>query len=512
VRDSGSRLGSRVSVLRNALSAYGNQALLALTVIAITPILYRKLGAAGFGTWSVILTFASVFTLVEIGFGRGISKLTAEHLAADRRKDLDETVGVGATTLGAVGVVCAATAAAVGFLASGLAPSSLTHEFTVGMVVLAVERLVYFPLGSYYAALQGYQRFDLRNLIGSINTVVFSAGALLAVLAGGGVVWLAVAFAVAHILQGVLALVFLRRVDPTLSLRPRVGARADRRRLVSLSSYVMFAESMTFISQRMDTVVIASVRNAAAAGPYAALLKLQTGLQSLTLPVIYQLMPMASGLWARDDRRELEKRLVLATRATLQVTLPVAAVFALFAGDIVDLWLGKGAADSATSILVVLMLAQIFVLLGAPAEQVLIGIGRVRTIGLLSVVEGPLNLALSIVLVKAYGAVGACLGTLATSGVIAPLKLPLAGRALGVSSRKLFVTSVVPAVASSLPTLGVIVAIRLLVGPGEGRFFLGAAAGLTLAAAVAVAQIGPQRLLALLRVGSPREPQTAIEA
>jgi O-antigen/teichoic acid export membrane protein len=223
-------------------------------------------------------------------------------------------------------------------------------------------------------------------------------------------------------------------------------------------------------------------------------------------------MPMASGLWARNDRRELENRLALATRATLQVTLPVAAVFAVFAGDIVDLWLGKSAGDSATSILVVLMLAQIFVLLGAPAEQVLIGIGRVRTIGLLSLVEGPLNLALSIGLVSAYGAVGACLGTLATSGVIAPLKLPLAGRALGVSSRRLLVSSIVPAVVSSLPTLGVIVAIRLLVGPGEGRFFFGAGAGLTLAAAVAVAQIGPQRLLALLRVRAAPEPQTAIEA
>ena len=512
MRDSGTRIGQRVSVVRNALSAYGNQALLALTVLAITPILYRHLGAGGFGTWSVILTFATVYTLVEVGFGRGISKLTAEYLAASRRRELDETVGVGVSTLGVVGIACAASAVAVGFLADGLAPASLSHDFTVGMSVLAVERLLYFPLGSYYAALQGHQRFDLQNLISSINTVVFSAGALLTVFVGGGVVGLAVAFSVAHILQGVLALVFLRRVDPALSLRPRLGSRAERRRLVSLSSYVMFAESMTFISQRMDTVVIASVRSAAAAGPYAALLKLQTGLQSLTLPVIYQLMPMASGLWARDDRRELQNRLALATRATLQVTLPVAAVFAVFAGDIVDLWLGKGAPDSATSILVVLMIAQVFVLLGAPAEQVLVGIGRVRTVGLLSMVEGPLNLAVSIVLVRAYGAVGACLGTLATSGVIAPLKLPLAGRALGASTRKLLVGSIVPAVVSSLPTLGIIVAIRLLVGPGDGRLIFGGCAGLGLALAVAVVQIGPQRLLALLRVRATPSPQAAIEA
>jgi O-antigen/teichoic acid export membrane protein len=501
-----------VSVVRNALSAYGNQALLALTVLAITPILYRHLGAGGFGTWSVILTFATVYTLVEVGFGRGISKLTAEDLAASRREQLQETIGVGATTLGAVGIACTASAFAAAFLATGLAPAALAHDFTVGLSVVAVERLVYFPLGSYYATLQGYQRFDLQNLISSINTVVFSAGALLSVFAGGGVVGLAVAFSVAHILQGLLALVLLRRIDPALSLRPRLGSRAERRRLVSLSSYVMFAESMTFVSQRVDTVVIASVRNAAAAGPYAALLKLQSGLQSLTLPVIYQLLPMASSLWARGDRPELQRRLALATRATLQVTLPVAAVFAVFARDIVHLWLGKNAPGSATNILVVLMIAQVFLLMGAPAEQVLVGIGRMRTVGLLSVVEGPLNLAVSIVLVRAYGAVGACLGTLATSGVIAPLKLPLVGRALGVSTWKLLFASVLPAVVSSLPSLGAIVAIRLLVAPGDGQLIFGGCAGLGLAAAVAIAQIGPQRLLVLLRMQAAPSPQAAIEA
>ena len=77
------------------------------------------------------------------------------------------------------------------------------------------------------------------------------------------------------------------------------------------------------------------------------------------------------------------------------------------------------------------MAAQILTMSGFPAEKVLVGIGRPKVVALLAVVEGLSNISISIVLVSAYGAIGAALGTLVTSGVLAPVKLPLACRATG---------------------------------------------------------------------------------
>jgi O-antigen/teichoic acid export membrane protein len=482
-------------VARNAMSAYVSRGLLAVSVLVLTPYLYRELGQAGFGTWSIVFTFATVFTLFEFGFARGSSKLVAQLLAEGRRAELGEMMGVAVVVMGVLGLVSAGVCVLIALVGTGLVPSGLANDFRQSLLILAAGRLVYSPFASYNAALQGYQRYDLSNTVGSLGTVVFTGLAIGAVAAGWGIVGVTTALVASYLVMAAAGTVFLRSADPELPLRPRLGDSETRRHLTAFGSYVLLADSMTFVGQRMDTLVIAAVRNAAAAAPYAAMLKLQSGVQSLTLPIVFQMMPMASDLWARGRSAEVARRLALAVRVALQATIPVAAALMLFSADVVDLWLGNDAPAVTEHILVVLMVAQIVLLAVAPAEQVLVGIGKVRAIAVFTLVGGLSNLALSIVLVWQYGAIGAAVGTLATSAVLAPFVLLFAARALGESSLRLLRVSVVPALVSSLPALGVMVALRLLLPAGTERLAVGAALGIGLATAVGALQLGPKRLL-----------------
>jgi O-antigen/teichoic acid export membrane protein len=475
------------------------------SVLVLTPVLFRGLGVAAFGTWSIVFTFGTVFSLGELGFARGITKVTAELAGTRRDDELARTFGIAVSLLTGRGALAALSAASVGFAASGLAASGYESAFRWGMVVLAAERLAYFPLSACGATLAGYQRYDLLNAAWMASNLGFAAAGVAVVASGGGVLAVVVAWAATHLAGGILQRVFLRRVNRTLRLTPRLGDRSARRTLLGFSSFVLFAESMTFIGQRMDTLVIAAIRNAAAAGPYAAVLKLQTGVQSLTLPFVYLLMPMTSDLWARGEAAAVRARVGLATRVSCQLTLPVAVALALFAGDIVHLWLGGGVPRTTSEILVVLMAAQIPALTAAPAEQVLVGIGRVRAIGLLALVEGFANLGVSIVLVQRYGAIGAAIGTLSTTAVLAPVKLPLVARALEYPLHRLMRDSVVPAVVASLPALGLMAAARLLLPAGTPRLCIGLAIGIAAALAAGIAAAGPARIRA--RLSEIRRPR-----
>jgi O-antigen/teichoic acid export membrane protein len=64
---------TRVSLLRNAAASYGTRAAMAGSVLVLTPVLFRGLGVAAFGTWSIVFTFGTVFSLGELGFARGIT-------------------------------------------------------------------------------------------------------------------------------------------------------------------------------------------------------------------------------------------------------------------------------------------------------------------------------------------------------------------------------------------------------------------------------------------------------
>ena len=493
-------------MLRNAITSYALRGLVGLSALALTPYLFRRLGEAGFGTWSVMLTLTTVYTVVTFGYVSAGGKLVAELRGKGDRARLESIARTSTGLMVLAGIGALAVACLLALLASGLAAEGEQSDFRLGLVLLGASMLLYFPGTAWGATLVGYGRYDRYNLAEGVAVVVFTAGTVIALESGGGVLGVAIAQASGYVMGGLTSLVLLRRTDPRLPLRPALADRATRREVAGFGSLTVLAEAMLFISLRMDTVVIAALRGAAAAAPFAAALKLQSGLQALTLPFLLLLLPAAAENWARGERERVREHLVLTTRAALQITLPLAFGLALFAPEIVDLWLGESAPAVTASIVVVLMAVQTVTLTTVAAEKVLIAVGRAKQIAVLAVVEGLANVALSIVLVAELGAIGAALGTLFTTAALAPLRFPLVSRAVSISMPRLLRGGLLTAVVSSLPAIGAMLAVWALLEPGPGRMAAGLAVGLGLATAVGIAQIGPRRIrgeLARRREGPP---------
>jgi O-antigen/teichoic acid export membrane protein len=489
---------ARGSLARNALTSYGERGLLLLSTLLLTPILFRALGTSGFGTWSVMVTLTTVFNMIELGVSAGLTKFVAERRAQDDRPGLDALVGVGVALMAAIGLAALAVSAAIALLGTGLAAPAERDAFRTGMLILGVAMFVRYPCVAYGAALTGYQRYDLYNAALATTTLVVGLGSIGVVVAGGGVLALAVVQAAALVAGGALHLVLLSRTDRDLALRPRLGTSAERRNLLGFSGFALLADTAVFVGQRMDAVIVAALRGAAATAPLAAAAKLQSGIVGLTLPVLNMLMPMTSDLAARGESEHVARRFLLATRITTQLTVPVAAAVACFATDVVDVWLGP-TAPAVTATIVAVLAVQTMFMAAVPAEKVLVGIGRVRTVGALNLLEGLTNVVLSILLVLRFGAVGAALGSLLASTLLGPLKFPVACRATGVPVRRLAREGLAPALAAAVPALLVMGAVRVGLEPGGGRLLLGVGGGLAVAAAAAVVQFGPGRLAALVR-------------
>jgi O-antigen/teichoic acid export membrane protein len=499
---------ARRRFLRNAVTSYGQTALLGLSALLLTPYLFRTLGTGGFGTWSVMFTLTAVFSVLEVGVAMGPTKFIAEHRAREDRAQLESTLGASVTIMGALGLLALAVSAVVAVFLTDLAASGEHGAFRAGMLVLGVAYLLRFPLVAYGAVLTGYQRYDLLNLSQAVLVLGSALGSVAAVEAGAGVLGVAIAYGAAYVASGLCYVGLARRLDPELRLFPRRADRAARRRLLSFSSFTLLADTMVMVGARLDTVVIAAIRSAASAAPFAAALKLNSAVQSLTLPVMNLMLPMVSELEARRQRELVVRRLVIATRVALQVTIPVALAVAFFSADIVNLWLGSDAPGVTDSIITVLAL-QSLMLSAVPAQKVLIGIGRARAVGIISTVEGLANLAISLVLVFEFGAIGAALGTMISSYLIGPANFPLACRATEYPVMRFLKASVLPAIVSSLPSIAAMLVVWLGLSPGVGRLALGSVLGVGIAATVALMQVGPRRAASELRaeLRRGREPE-----
>jgi O-antigen/teichoic acid export membrane protein len=493
---------------RNILSSYGLRALRAVSVLLLTPYLFRRLGLDGFGTWSVLFTIATVFSLIEYGATLGVTKHVAEHRGAGRPAAARETVVVGIELMTAIGVLALAVSAVLAFAADGLATPGESGAFRTGLLIIGAAQLVRMPGQALGATLMGIQRYDLFNIGEAVTVLSFLVGAIAAIELGGGLEALSLAFAVSLVL-GCWA-VLLRRADGALLAGPPRGSREVRRESLALTWRALLIDSMDFVAQRMDTLVVAALRSAAAAAPLAAATRLISGVQSLVLPFVGVLLPTISELDAAGRRDQVERQLVLSTRVVLHITLLTAGGLALFAGEIVELWLGPAAPAVTDDLVVLLMGVQLLVLPAAPAGRVLLGLGRLRAVTGLAAAEGVANLALSVALVSAWGVIGAAVATLVTSGLLVPLRIPLACRAAGARVQTLVHGALVPVLVACAPAAAVMGASRLLLDAGVVRVLVGLGGGWAIGAAAAAAQIGPRRLGAALRSARSGATESAV--
>jgi O-antigen/teichoic acid export membrane protein len=468
-------------------------------VLVLTPYLFRRLGVDGFGTWSILFTVATVFALVELGATVGVTKQVAEHSGSGHEPALRDLVGVSVALMSALGVLAFAVSLPLGLLADGLAADDFAGPFAGGMVLIGAAQLVRFPGQAYGATLMGLQRYDLFNAGEAVTVLSFLVGAVATIELGGGIAGLAAAYAGSLVLGAIVWLVLLRRCRPEALAAPRLGHPASRRAVVSFGWRSLLIDSMDFVAMRMDTLVVAALRDARAAAPLAAATRLISGVQSLILPFVGVLVPMVAESGAAGQHEAVRRQLLVATRVALQVTLLTAGGLALFATAVVDVWLGAEAPPVTDDLVVLLMIVQILILVPLPAGRVLLGLGRLRALTALAVVEGVGNLGLSIVLVSSYGALGAAVATLITSGLLVPVRLPLACRATGCSAARLAHDALLPGLAGCVPAAVVMAVASITLDPGLPQLAAGLGGGWVTGVATAALQLGPERLQALSR-------------
>lgn len=503
----------RRSITRNALTSYAERGVLLLTALLLTPYLFRELGVGGFGTWSVMFAIITAFNILEVGISAGITKFVAELGGEQRRAERLAVIRAGVLGMGAVGVAACAISVLVGQTADGLASAGERDAFAAGMIVLGLALLVRFPCVACGAALAGHQRYDLFNLSLVITSAGFAVVTVVLVEAGMGVFGVAIAWATALVAGAIAFVVALLRAEPGL-VHARRAHPGDGQALVRFSSLALLAESMVFMGQRLDPVLVAAIRDAEAAAPLAAGTRLRGGLQALTQPISKLLMPMTSDLWSRGREDEVFRRFSLATRLTVQITLPLAAWVAFFCGDIVDLWLGATAPDETAAIFAIFAAQAVF-MAAAPSEKVLVGIGRIRVIAWLTSAESLLSLATSVALTFAYGAIGAAAGSLLASMLLGPVKIPVACHALGRSTGTFLLQAVGRSLLSCFPALAAMAALLVWAEPGNARLAAGFAAAVGLTVLIGIVEAGPRRLvrgLRALRKASDPVPPPATRA
>lgn len=421
------RRGARTTGLKkNILSNWVLFGYTAVVGFFLTPFIVRSLGDTMYGVWGLLTSVVGYLGLLDVGVRLAVTRFVAGSVATGDHERASRYASTSVALFGLAGITAIA-------LSAGL--SAGVHVFfDIPEQVLRTARLVLLLGGSTVAltlmagtfggVVVACERFDLPNLT---ELAIQSARALMVVAilsSGGGLVGLAVLHLGLAFARLVINILLARHVYPELRISPAlIGSteRADIFRFgVSLTALTI-ASTLAFST---DSMVIATFLPVAMITPFAIGASLTQYARSIVGGISYVITPRSSRLQGVGDAEGIRRMVLAAGRGATLVLLPITITFLIRGTSFIELWMGEEYAVASSRVLWILSIALSFAAAREIASSSLVGLGRHAGLVPAMLVEGVVNVALSVFLVRRWSIYGVAWGTMLPSLAISLIFIP----------------------------------------------------------------------------------------
>lgn len=398
----------------------------------LTPFIVHSLGDVRYGIWSLVLSVVGYMGLADLGVRPSVGRYVNLYLGKEQPEKVNEVVNTALAFFLASGLALVVASGVLGWAFADLfpkVPADYLLEIRVVLLVLALSLLLGFLSSTVWCLVTAYERFDLFNGM-SVGVLAFrTAGIVLVLLRGGGLIGLALVTLGGEIVGLALAVLAAKRVCSFLRFRWHLASRARLKELVgfgiamlvnAISQRVIYFTSLLIVGWFLDTAEVT----------YFALgLMLAQHGRGLLGEVIRTMSPEILKQGGREDPAAVRWLTVRGTRVVMFFTLPLMVGFIALGREFMVVWMGNAAYARSGTVLMILALGQIVAMSAEVWRNMLSSIGHVWYVAGLGLVEAALSLVLGVAFawLLGWGINGVALGTLLPSVVFLGLVLPLVG-------------------------------------------------------------------------------------
>lgn len=399
-------------MVRNVFSNWLGFMVRGLITFALTPMLIRHLGDFQFGMWVLVMSVIDYSGILDLGIRPTLHRYVAKLSGANARRELNEIIG------SALVISCVTAALVILFTLICLpivphvfgvtGPAVVTFRWV--LFLLGLNLAILFPSGVLGAYLCGVQRFDLFNLLSVVSTAVRAILVVIVLQMGRGVVAVAMVTLITSVLSFFLHRVVVRRSDPEVSLSLRQANWGRVLELGSFSFYVLLNSMGDYLRFCTDSIVIGRFLMIALITPFSVAGRLMDYFRTIISGLAGPLVPKMSEMIGRGKSDAVVSLFLKGTRAAALLSGFIGAMAFLNGKALLHFWVGQRF-ESSYNILLILTIGYVFTLAQLPANVAIYAFARHQLLGWWTLIEGAMNLVLSIYWGRKFGLVGVALGT-----------------------------------------------------------------------------------------------------
>jgi O-antigen/teichoic acid export membrane protein len=451
-------MSSKQRVARNIVWNCAGTGVEAVAGFLIAPFLIHHLGDTTYGLWIVLGSLTSYFGLLDLGVRGSVGRYVAYHQAAHDQRALNETLSTALALLAAVGLLAFGCVLAVlpFFFSLFAVPPELVAGVRLALLIVGVNLGLSLVANAFDAALWGFQRFDLLNMVDIPTSLARLGLTLYCVGRGGGLVQLAVITLGLTVVNGLVKAVLTYRENRGLRLRPRHVRRAAVREIFGYSVWSFIGSVTKMTRAQLSPLLIASLVGVASVTPFAIASRLLNYAALAVQSATGALTPLATALHVQKHGERQRQLFLTGGKYCCALALFLTALLLLLGRPFITLWTGPRLLG-AVPLMVVLALGEVLPNAQWVTNGMLFAAARHRSLAYLNLIEAALVTVLTVVLLKALGPIGACFA-LAVPGCLlrGAAQVLLGCRLAQVSVWRYTTQALLPALAAAVPPSAVL--------------------------------------------------------
>lgn len=400
------------SMMRNVFSNWTALFLNVSIGFFMAPYMVHSLGDSMYGLWVLILSLTGYMGLLDSGLKTSIVRFVAKYNATSDKDSINEiaTTSIVLYSLLSLIVVVITVSLAVEF--ESIFNVSTDEKAVVRTVVClgGVGLMIGLPMGVFGGLVVGLQRYDLLNKANIIVLGLRTVGIVVLLFYGFKVVAVSSMQVLSQFILGGLLVWYAYRQYPSLSFRWSYFKKETIKVLYGYSSFIFLNNLAMFFLFYSGEIIVGMFLDMSTITYYAIATSLLHYLSKFVGSMTQVLHPYASDQHARGNQDKILSSVLIGTRISLLIVLPVALGYIIVGKAFISLWMGHSYAEVAGPILAISAVGRIAWLSHSSAGNVFLGIGKHKVITSANVATGLLGIIFSVVLVRDYGLSGVAIG------------------------------------------------------------------------------------------------------
>jgi len=449
-----------------------------VSAFVLSPYVIRKLGAGGYGIWTLAFSFLGYYSLLDFGIRSAIVYFVAFYRARGETPRINEILSTAAAyyTLAATLPLGIAAAFNHSIAAWFQVSPALREDFRLLIVIIAFAWL--FGFNIFSASLEAFQAFHLSSRIYLLTVVVRLAASFTLLGLGYGLVALGLSYLALQVLGIGLAYAALRSIFPELRLSPALVRIRTLKELAGYGVHSLVSNLATQVLYQAHPVLIGLYRPAAYIGYFSFPFRLSQYTSDLVMRMGNVTNATAVDLAARGDTPALIRLATYANRYAFSLFVPLFLFLTVYGDPLVRLWISSEFAMHSVPLIPVLVAASALAVGGQfNSSSILFSLRQQKLYGRALLIEAALSAPAILAVLPRYDIYGVAWVTAAAMVAVRGLYTPwLLCRQLRVPLWSFLGSIYLLPIAAGVPVGVALLLLSRAALPGAGWLELGAAA------------------------------------